>query len=319
MSAASVSKRPVGQREARCIQFHDLDRQLGSVEGGDGAQPVDPDALSLGILRLLLLRRHLLTRPPVHDQGVVSAKPPGDPGRVHRRIASAVYRHAVSHRRPRARGDRAQERDRIDNPSRVPSGDIDTLREVSADRDEDGVEVPFGSFGLEVLNSMVARDEHTQVADAAHLRVKHVTWQPVCGNPVAHHPAGQSTRIADLNRMTAPGQVICRGETARAGADDQDSLASRRRGRRELPTLLEGFVTEETLDRVDRNRAVQLSPVAHDFAWVVAHASMNCWKRVVGDQFEPCVVVATCLGVSEPRLDVFPAGQPALHGGSRST
>ena len=65
----------------------------GPSKVADRAQPVDPDALALGVLRLLGVRRHLCTGAPVNDERVLRAKAASDPGRVHRGVAAAVDRH----------------------------------------------------------------------------------------------------------------------------------------------------------------------------------------------------------------------------------
>ena len=72
MSASSVSNLPVGCGTAGLVELHHLDLQLRALEGRDRAQPVDPHALALGVLGLLLVGRHLLARAAVDDQRLVA-------------------------------------------------------------------------------------------------------------------------------------------------------------------------------------------------------------------------------------------------------
>ena len=127
MSAASVSNRPVGCGKPDLVQFHHLDLQLRSLDGGDRPQPVDPHAFALGVLRLLLVGRHLLAGAAVHDQRLLGSEPACRPRRVHRGVAAAVDGDPAPDHRSLAGGDGAQERDRVDDRPGVHRGDVDAL------------------------------------------------------------------------------------------------------------------------------------------------------------------------------------------------
>jgi hypothetical protein len=66
------------------------------------------------------------------------------------------------------------------------------------------------------------------------------------------------------------------------GTDHQHVFARLLLWRLEAPALLDGFVAEETFDRVDAHRVVELAAVAGAFAAVVADAAHDRRKRVVG-------------------------------------
>jgi len=140
---------------------------------------------------------------------------------------------------------------------------------MGADRDEHRVEAPFVPLGNEVLDPVTACDAHAQRRDPCYLAVEHVTRHPVCGDPVAHHPAGVAAGIADLDLVAEPGQVVGRRQPARTGSDHQHAPAAARRRRVGLPAPLEREVAEEPLDRVDRHRAVELGAIANALARVV--------------------------------------------------
>ena len=63
-------------------------------------------------------------------------------------------------------------------------------------------------LGLQVLNPVSADDPHSQRLDAVQLSRQHLTGQAVSGDAVTHHSARLRARIADLDVMTQPGQVI---------------------------------------------------------------------------------------------------------------
>ena len=119
---------PAGRlREARLVEVHHLDLQLGTFEGGDRPQPVDPYPFALGVLRLLFVGRHLLAGAAVDDQRLFRPEPPGHPGGVHRSIAPAVDRNPAPDHRSLAGGNAAQERDRVDDRPGIPGRDLDAL------------------------------------------------------------------------------------------------------------------------------------------------------------------------------------------------
>ena len=68
--------------------------------------------------------------------------------------------------------------------------------------------------------------------------------------------------------------------------------------------MVECEVAEKTLYGVNRHRAVEFRSVAYGFAGVVADTPMNRGEGIVGYQFEPGVVIASRLRMSQPSLDV---------------
>ncbi len=141
---------PRGLRVARFVELHHLDLDLLALERLDRAQPVDPHALALGILRLLLVRRHLLTRAPIDNQRLLGAHPSRRARRVHSGVAAAVYCDAPADHRLLARGHGAQEGHGVDDLAGIGRGDLHPLGEVRADRDEDRVEGALAPLGIEV-------------------------------------------------------------------------------------------------------------------------------------------------------------------------
>ena len=113
---------------------------------------------------------------------------------------------------------------------------------------------PSLALGVEVLDPVPARDRDAQRRDPVDLAVEDVARQPVGRDAVAHHPARLGPRVADLDLVAEPGQVVGGRQPARPGADDEHPLAGAGRRRVERPAVLEREVAEEPLDRVDRDR-----------------------------------------------------------------
>ena len=288
---------PGRPREARLVEFHDLDGHLRPVERGDRVQPADPHAFPLGLPGLFVVGGHLGPGTPVDDQCVVRAEAARGPGGVHRGVAAAVHGDpAADHRMP-ARRDLAQERHGLHDPARVPGRDVHVLGQVRADRDEHRVEAAVAPLGGQVGDPMPAGDGHPEGLDPADLRGDYFAGQPVGGNPVAHHPTGLGAGVPDLHLMTQPGQVVGGRQTAGPGPDDQHALTGRGGRGIECPALLQGQVAEEPLDRMDGNRAIQLRAVADAFTRVVADPAVDGRQRVVRHQLPP-------RPLRPPRLDV---------------
>ena len=197
-------------RVARLVEFHGLDLKLRTVERGDGAQPVDAHAFALGVGRLLLVGRHLLAGAAVDDDRLFGAEPARHPGGVHRRVAAAVDRDPLADVGRLAGGHVAQEADGVEDRPGIARRKVDPLGEVRADRDEHGVEAALAPLGIEVVHPVAGHHAHAHLGDAGDLGVEHVTRHPVGGDPVTHHAAGLVTRVADLDLVAEPGEVIRR-------------------------------------------------------------------------------------------------------------
>ena len=166
---------------------------------------------------------------------------------------------------------------------------------------------------------MLAGHPHAQRRDPVHLAAQDVARHPVGRDAVAHHPAGLGAGVADLDLVAQPGQVVGGRQPARPGADDEHPLAAADRRRVERPPPLQRQVAQEPLDRVDRDGAVEVGAVADALARVVTDPPVDRRERIVGHQLAPRLLVATRLVCASQAWMFSPAGQPALHGGNRST
>ena len=129
-----------------------------------------------------------------------------------------------------------------------------------------------------------------------------------------HHAAGDRAGLVDLHGMAHQRQMMRARQAARAGADDQDAFAGGRRGDRRRPLLGERLVSEKTLDRVDRDRRVELAAVAVGLARVIADAAVHRRQRIVLDDRLPRLAETAGGGMREPGLDVLAGGTGVVAG-----
>src|SRR4249920_2691598 len=164
---------------------------------------------------------------------------------------------------------------------------------MSSDGDEHRVKPALSALGLEISNGMIGHHSYAQRRDPLDLRRKHIPRHPVRGDAVAHHAARLRTGVANLHIVSEHRQVVRGREPARSTADYKHPLAGARGWWNELPSVLERFITKESLDRMDRNGAVQLGTIARGLARVVADPAVDRGKWVVCDQQPPCLLVVT--------------------------
>ena len=285
VSAASVSNRPVGCGKPDSSSSITSTCISGALERRDRAQPVDPHALPLGVLRLLLVRRHLLAGAAVDDQRLLRAQPPRHPRGVHRRVAAAVDRDAPPDHGPLARRHVAQERHRVHDRARVPRRDVHALGQVRADRDEHRVEAALPPLGLEVGRRGDCWSSARPAPRSA--RPPRSARRAACGRrgcrSASSRPAPARHRGSRPRARAAPGGRRPRARSARAPITST-RLPLRTGGGVEQPSALERQVAEEALDRVDRHGAVEVRAVAVALARVVADAPVDGGERIVRHQ-----------------------------------
>ena len=137
-----------------------------------------------------------------------------------------------------------------------------------------------GFLGQHVVHARVANDRHAHRLDARDFLVEPLARQAVRGNPVVHHAARLGVRIADLDVVSEPPQVVRARQARRAGADDEHPLAGGRTGG-DRPPLLVGEIAEKPVERMDRDGRIEELPVAGAFAGVIARAAVRAGQRVL--------------------------------------
>ena len=204
-------------REPRIVELHHLDLQLLALKRLDRPQPVDPHALPLGVLRLLLVRGHLLAGAAVDDQRLL-ARPGGAP---------SAPRPSPCSRRRRPRRD-ARSPGRSPTPPRAGT----TRHPRSARRPPAGISTRFDRCAPTATNTAskppsrrsasrsVTRwlpvNLDAQRPDPLDLPAEHVAGHPVGRDPVAHHARPARRRRRGSRPRDQPRQVVGGRQPARA-------------------------------------------------------------------------------------------------------
>jgi hypothetical protein len=278
------------------------------------------DPFVLGLLGLEVVGRHLLAGATVDDHCLVDPQALGRARDVHRRVAAAIDDDPPAKLRRLGAGFHlAQHRDRIEDLAGGMGRYGGALRQMGADRDEDGVEALLAEGRFDVLHLAVQLQRHAHFHDPRDLRIEDVARQAIFWNAEAHHAAGHWTRLAKGHLMAKASQVVSRGKAARPRADDQHPLAARHGLESRGEAFLDGVVAEKALDGVNADGLVQLAPVAAFLAGVVADAAHDGRQRIVFHQSLPGRGIVATFGVIEPLLDVLAgrtgvvAGRQAIH------
>ena len=117
-SAASRSVRPVGcGKPLSSSSICSISEPVG-VDPVDGGEPVELDALLLGLGHLVVVGRHPVAGAPVDDDRVGGAQPLGGPGRVDGGVAAAVHRDPAAQQRALPLLEAVQQRDGVDHCAR---------------------------------------------------------------------------------------------------------------------------------------------------------------------------------------------------------
>ena len=228
------------------------------------------------------MRRHAIAGAAIDDDRLGGAEPFGGAGGIEGGVAAAVNDDAPAKERLLFAFHRAQQRNGVENLRRRAGGNIRALADMGAHREEGRIE----AAGLHALDDAVdlavELDADAKLDDAVDLGIEHVARQAVFGNAEAHHAAGKRAGLVNLHCMTHAPQVISRRQARRTGADHQHALAGLGRRRRKAPAVADRHVAEESLDRIDADRFVELRAVAGIFARVVADPAHHRRQRIVG-------------------------------------
>src|SRR6266516_3130350 len=114
----------------------------------------------------------------------------GNAGSIHGGVAAAHNSNDAAELRRAAFLDLLQERDRVDHLAAIHCRDVEMVRDLRADGEENCVEAALRLFGENVGDPVVAQDLHAHRLDARDLLAHSVARQAIGGNAVSHHPSG---------------------------------------------------------------------------------------------------------------------------------
>ena len=212
-------------------QLHDLELHLLHLAvlphdlGGVGEELID-DALFPGLVDLQLLSGHLRLGAAVDHVDLLGPQADGGAAGVHGGVAAADNGHLVANVRPLSQGHPLEEVDAPQDPVQVLSRAADGHAGPGADGHHHGVvaALKFLEGGVHP-DAEVVLHLHTQGGDLVDLLVQHLLGQAVLGDAVAEHAAHLGHGIHNGHPVALQGQVVGRGEAARAAADDAHPLA----------------------------------------------------------------------------------------------
>ena len=251
---------PPRSRAARAVgqHLHLFDHDLVLAELLDRRQPLDLHAFGEGFHRFIGMGLHLRLVVAEDDHGLLGAEPLGHARGIHRGVAAADDADDAPECGCAALFHALHERDGIDNLAAIHGRNIEVVGDLGADPEEHGIERARGLFGQHVVHAGVAKNLHPHRLDARDFLVEPLTRQAVCRNSVVHHAARLGVRIADLDVVSEPAQLVGARQAGRAGADDEHALAGGLAGS-DRPSLLVG--------RSPRNRSSE---------WMETAESRNC-------------------------------------------
>ena len=210
---------------ALLIQRHLFDGDVALARLLDGGEPFDHHAFLQGFFHFEVVRRHLVARTTVDDDGLGRPQTFCRTRHVDGGVAATVHHDTATQHRLVFTFHRTQYRYRIHDLGGIARWDESTFADVRADREEGCIEsavlhalFDVGDFGVEL-------ECHTQIKDALHFRIEHLAWQTILGDAEAHHASCQRTRFLYLNLMPQARQMIGSRQSRWTCADHQHFLA----------------------------------------------------------------------------------------------
>ena len=225
--------RPAAPRGIRFAKRHPLAGQHVPFQAHGGGQEVDLYTFGFRCLHFLHQARHLLPAAAIEHPHVPGAQPDRGAGAVHGGIAAADHHHFVAQRRRVPAGHALQKLDSRQGVFLALAAEpLCTLR---PDGHEHRV-VPLAQAGQgEVFTPPLAHTEpRAEPPDGVDLRIQRILRQPVGGDSVAQHAAGERVRVEQRAVMTVSCEIVSRGQPRGPRAHDGYSLPGGWRARRRV-------------------------------------------------------------------------------------
>jgi len=246
---------------------------------------VELDTLLLGVVDLLVSRRHLHARATVGQDDLLRAETPGRAGRIHRHIATADHHHAL------APGDGCVALAELIGPHEVGAGEelvgrVDAQQVLSRDAHE-GREACAGADeyrvealllhqvlnGVELADHRAGLELDAEIAECLDLHLQDLLREAELRDAVDKHAAHLVQGFEDGDIVAHLRQLGGGGQARRTGADDGHALAGGLgEGGLLHQTTLALPVGDEALEATDGHRVPLLGQHALDLALVFLRA-----------------------------------------------
>ena len=235
---------------------------------------------------------------------------------VHRNVAGTDHRAPAADLRLFAEVDLTQEVHAAEYALQLLTGNAEGGRLLCADSKVEALV----AFLTQLLNGDIpadlnaASELHTHLADDVDLGIEHVLLQTEVRNAECQHAAGHLIAVKHRDGVALLCQIVGTAQPRRARADDGDLFGEGFSGlidhlRDAAGLFVQIMVGDEALDLVNGDSLVHAAAGAFRLTALVADASADCRKRVLGaDQIQRILIAA--LG---GKLQI------ALHGDVRGT
>ena len=165
-------------------------------------QELHPNALALGLAKLLFVDDEFRARAPVDDRDVFRTVTEARARAVHGRVATADHDHVVAHGELLAEVGDLHEVDAVLHPVELVAGDVEDDRVHRARRDRDRIEVALELIEGDVhADRRVVDERDPEALDEADVHLDRLARQTERGNADEHRAPGVWQRIEDGDRF----------------------------------------------------------------------------------------------------------------------
>ena len=273
------------------VPADDLDRR---------AQEAEPDTLVHGFLHFLRVGRHLGLRAAIHNIGVFRPEAHRRAADVHCNVAGTDHRAPAADLRLFAEVDLTQEVHAAEYALQLFAGNAERSRLLCTD----GKAEALVAFLTQLLNGNIpadlnaASELHTHLADDVDLGIEHILLQTEVRNAECQHAAGHLVAVEHRDGVALLCQIEGAAQSRGARADNGDLFGEGFAGlvdhlRDAAGLFVQVMVGDEALDLVNGDGLVHTAAGAFRLAALVADASADRRKRVLGaDQIQRVLIAA---------------------------
>ena len=140
---------------------------------------------------------------------------------------------------------------------------------MGTDRQKYGIKV-IGHV-VNVFDFGIELETYPQILDPFNFGIEYLARQTILGNPKTHHPARHRSGLFYGDFMTETAQVIGSGQPGRPCPHYQYVFTGGSRIYAYIPALCDGFIAQETFNRVNSYGLIHLPAIAGSLARMVAN------------------------------------------------
>ena len=228
--------------------------------------------------------RHLAPRTSVKNPDIPGTQPKRHTSAIDGRVSSPNDHNIVTRLQPIAECRFPEECGPINKPMVyiLFAGDTESSRFLNTCGDKNGVELMGKIIKTGIITDRcVYQNFHAQGLDSGNFDPENVPWQSIGWNPHRHHAAGNGQGFEYGDPVPLPGKIGRTGQSGRTGADNGDPalFLSRDHQPRER-SMTQLIVCDESFQRGDRHRLVNLTAATRVLTRMGAHSAADAWKWI---------------------------------------